>query len=140
MRGVIFSGLLASGALLAGCASTHPADIAEVEKPYQEKTRVQWNSSNLPAVLAIDKASADRTEAGLLCVQLAIRNKTRKDLFVDIRTLFTDGKGFEVEKTNWEPICCTARTVTTYKTVSLGKQVQDYQVIIRDPRKPEPMP
>jgi len=119
---------------LAGCASTHHAHVEGRSNPYQAKGRIQWNSSKLKRTLTIDAAAVDRTESGLLRVRLAIRNKTRQDIFVDIRTLFTDEDGFEKEKTNWEAICCTARTPSQYETVSLGADVHDYQVIIRDPK------
>jgi uncharacterized protein YcfL len=118
-----------------GCASTHPARVEGRIDPFQEKGRVQWNSTNLKSVLRVDNATADRTESGLLRVRLILRNKTRKDIVVDVRTLFTDKQGFEKEQTNWEPIVCTARTQTQYEAVSLGPHVDDYQVIIREPRK-----
>jgi hypothetical protein len=132
--------VLASGFWLAGCASTHQAEVEDRAAPYQAKSRVQWNSTNLKPLLEIDKADAERTADGRLRVRLAIRNQTRKDIWVDIRTLFTEAKGFECEKTNWEPICLTARVDTMYEVFSLGTQVSDYQVIIRDPRKVEAMP
>lgn len=119
---------------MIGCASTHHADVGGEDAPFQAKGRIQWNSSKPKHSLKIDKALADRTDTGLLRVRLILRNKTKKDVFVDIRTLFTDEAGFEKERTNWEPICCTARTQTQYETVSLGPDVHDYQVIIREPK------
>jgi hypothetical protein len=132
--------ILAAGSWLAGCASTHPAEVEDRTAPYQAKTRVQWYSANLKPLLEIDKADVERAADGRLRIRLAIRNQTRKDLWVEIRTLFTDAKGFECEKTNWEPICLTARVDTMYEVFSLGTQVSDYQVIIRDPRTLEDMP
>ena len=120
---------------LSGCATTHPADVDGLESPYQAKGRIQWNSSKIKHSLEIDKASVDRTGNGLLRVRLVLRNKTRKDIVVDIRTVFTDEQGFEKERTNWEPIVCNARTQTPYETVSLGSEVFDYQVIIREPKE-----
>jgi hypothetical protein len=125
---------------ILGCAGTHRAEVEDRPAPYQAKSRVQWYSSNLKPLLEIDKADAERTTDGRLRIRLAIRNQTRKDIWVDIRTLFTDAKGFECEKTNWEPICLTARVDTTYEVFSLGTQVSDYQVVIRDPRKLEATP
>ncbi len=122
--------------LATGCASTHPADVKDVDKPYQQKGRVQWNSSNLKGLLEIEKLDVDRTEeGGLLRVRMTIRNKHKEDIVVDIRTMFTDEKGFEKEATNWEPIICPARTQKDYSAVSLGANVADYQVIIREPKK-----
>ena len=133
IRGVM--GLVAlMGLVTGGCASTETVDVHNRDYPYQQNGRLQWNSSNLKSLLEVEKADADRLDSGLLRVRLVIRNKHREDIFVDVRTVFTDEKGFEKERTNWEPVCCTARTQTTYEVVSLSSQVSDYQVIIRDPK------
>jgi len=140
MRSEFTLGIIGTCLYLAGCARTHPALVDYDPAPYQHQTRVQWNSSGLKSLLAIDKADVERTDTGLLRVRLALRNRTRDNIWVDIRTVFTDEKGFELEKTNWEPFCCTARTVETYETVSLGANARDYQLIIRDPRESKPGP
>lgn len=123
-----------------GCASTHEADVRQGDDPYLEKGRVQWNSSNLEHLLVIEKLAADRTASGLLRVRMILRNKAKEDIWVDVRTTFLDDTRFPKEQTNWEPTCCTARTQTTYEAVSLGSQVADYQIIIRDPRKASDLP
>ena len=124
----------------AGCASTHEAEVNYSDNPYLGKGRIQWNSTSLKSHLDIEKALADRTDSGLLRVRMIVRNRTKHDVWVDVRTTFLDEKGFPREQTNWEPICCTARTQTTYQAVSLGSQATDYQVIIRDPRKQAELP
>ncbi|MBP9026471.1 MAG: hypothetical protein KBH81_10060 [Phycisphaerae bacterium] len=140
MKDIVRACAVFCGLCLAGCASTHPAEINDCPAPYQAKSRVQWYSSNLKSLLEIDKADVQRTPDGRLHLRLAIRNQTRKDIWVDIRTVFTDDRGFEREKTNWEPICLTARVDTTYEVFSLGTQVCDYQIVIRDPRKLDCIP
>ncbi len=120
---------------ICGCASTHSAEVHDRNDPYQAKGRIQWNSSNLKSSLSIDKAVADRTTDGLLRVRMVVRNKTKSDVVVDIRVVYTDKDGFESQRTPWEPIVCTARTQTTFENVSLGSNVDDFQLIIRDPRK-----
>lgn len=127
----------AVGFLLAvGCeATTDPAKIKGVGDPYRQKSRIQWNTSDLKHLLDVEKVEVDRIPEGqLLRVRMILRNKTDKDVVVDIRTLFTDQAGFEKESTNWEPIVCPARTQKDYMAVSLSANVQDYQVIIRDPK------
>jgi len=131
---------LASILVLTACASTHEAEVQRVDGPYGQKGRVQWNDSNLKNLLTIEEAVADRTDGGLLRVRMIVRNRRAEDLWVDVRTTFLDEGGFPKEQTNWEPVCCTARTQTTYQTVSLGSQVADYQVIIRNPRKHDDLP
>jgi len=130
----LFCAVLVS--VLLGCAATHPAEVHRSGTSYQDKSRIQWNSSNLKSVLRIDNAETDREINGLLRIRLVLRNKMKEDIFVDVRTVFTDEKGFEKEKTNWEPICCTARTQSTYEVVSLSPNVADFQIIIRDPKSP----
>jgi len=121
--------------LSPGCAAgTHTAHSKGKGNPFGEKGRIQWNKAGLSHSLRIDKAVADRLPTGLLRIRMIIRNKKSKDIFVDIRTLFTDKDGFELGKTNWEPIACTARTQTQYQVVSLSPNAHDYQIIIRDPK------
>ena len=127
---------IAASALLGACVSSTvgPVMVEGPDRPYQERGHIQWNSAKLKRLLEVDAARADRTETGLLRVRLVFRNKKKRDIVVDVRTLFTDEDGFEKEKTNWEPLICTARTQTQYETVSLGSAAYDYQVIIRDPK------
>ena len=139
MRWMMLSFTVLLGGLL-GCAHTHRMPVRDTEEPYQKRTRVQVESRTIRPLIAVDKAVVEREESGLLRVRLAIRNKTRDDIWVDIRTVFTDEQGLEAEKTNWEPFLCTARTVETYDVRSLGSQVRDYRVLIRDPKESEPMP
>lgn len=127
-------------AWLGGCADTRRVRVRNQERPYQKNSRVQWGSSALESLCDIDKADVQRTRDGRLRIRLAIRNRTSHDLWVDVRTLFTDADGFECEKTNWEPVCLTAKTHTMYEVVSLNSRVADYQIIIRDPRRFEALP
>ena len=139
MRTMLFSFMLLVGGLL-GCAHTHRMPVDDKDQPYQERTRVQVESRKIRPLIAVDKAVVDREPSGLLRVRLALHNITHDDIWVDIRTVFTDEQGLEVEKTNWEPFLCTARTVETFEVRSLGSQVRDYMVLIRDPKESEPKP
>ena len=135
MRRVFAYIMILSSFFLIGCASTTtPAEVMDKESPHLERGRIQWSSSRLRNKLLIETAAADRTDTGLMRLRLIIRNKSRKDVVVDIRVVFLGEDGFEVEKTNWEPVICTARTQTSYEMVSLGANVDDYQIMIRDPR------
>ena len=135
MRRVVTRFMVLSLCLLTGCeATTTPAEVMNKEDSHLDQGRIQWSSSSIRTKLLIENATADRTETGLLRLRLVIRNKSRKDVVVDIRVVFLGEDGFEVEKTNWEPVICTARTQTSYEMVSLGANIDDYQIMIRDPR------
>jgi uncharacterized protein YcfL len=135
MRRVVTRFMVLSLCLLTGCeATTTPAEVMNKEDSHLDRGRIQWSSSSIRSKLLIENATADRTETGLLRLRLVIRNKSRKDVVVDIRVVFLGEDGFEVEKTNWEPVICTARTQTSYEMVSLGANIDDYQIMIRDPR------
>ena len=123
--------------LLVSCATPpRPANIDPVDQPYQEAGRVQYLSRGLSRYAKIvsdpDKI-ADRVD-GLLRVRLEIKNDADRDVVVEIKVTFTDEQGFEREATNWEPVILTRRDITSYSRVSLGRNVYDYRIAIRDPK------
>jgi hypothetical protein len=84
-------------------------------------------------VVRIDPVRDETT--GLLKVILTLRNVTKSNLWIDIRTTFLDDRQHVLEQTNWEPIELNARTVTEYTCASISPKAADYQIIIRKPNK-----
>jgi len=124
--------------LASGCWTMHAVDNKDLKSPYTDvkgkESRFQTAQVNLRRQIKLAKLSADRIDGDLLRVRAAIRNKRKKAIWVDIRTVFIDKEGFEKEATNWEAFCLIERTVTTYEAVSIGSQVYDYVVQLRDPK------
>lgn len=120
---------------LIGCSNTHPANGSKEDGPYLSETRIQFEKGTTKAIVKVVRVDTERIGSGLLKVILTLRNKTKKNLWVDTRTTFLDAKGHVLEQTNWEPILLDARTVSEYTCTSLGNQAADYQIIIRKPKK-----
>ena len=122
--------------LLSGCQSPpKPVSVREIEQPYQQPSRIQYLSHGLSERAEVVRHSAERTESGLLRVRTAFRNHEGRDIVVEIKLTFTDDQGFEKESTNWEPVILGRYDITTYSRASLGSQVADYRLAIRDPKE-----
>ena len=118
-----------------GCAENKPAQLRPESAPYITQGRVQFESSTTKHIVHVVKVDTERTGSGLLKVILTMRNRTKKNLWVDVRTTFLDADGHVLDQSNWEPIMLDARTVSEYTCTSLNSQPADYQVIIRKPKK-----
>ncbi len=126
---------------LVGSCTTTPAKVKKNQASFTEQGRIQFQSSTTEHLITVERADPpERIGRGLLNVVIALRNKTKINLWVDVRTTFLDSRGQILEQTNWEPILLDARTVTEYTCTSLGNQAADYQVIIRKPQKSSGMP
>jgi len=134
MKRQAFFWTVLAGGLLAGCTTT-PAELDPEANPYLEQGRIQFESSTTPSIIHVVRVDAQRTTGGLLKVIVTLRNRTKENLWADIRTTFLDKDRHVLEQTNWESVLLDFRTVTEYTCTSLGPQAADYQVIIRKPKK-----
>jgi hypothetical protein len=121
---------------MSGCtAKTTQAEDGCNEGAYLDQGHVQFESSHSHRYIKVENVDPQRTSNGLLKVTLTLRNLKKQNLWVDIRTTFLDERGHVVEQTNWEPTLLDARTISEYTCTSMGKQVVDYQVVIRRQEK-----
>ena len=72
-----------------------------------------------------------RLGTGQLQVELKIENWRKRDTWCEVQTVFKNARGFEVEKTNWEPILFEGRKVTHYRTNSLSSEPVDFTIFVR---------
>lgn len=117
-----------------GC-TTEQAKMSPEENPYLSQGRIQFESSTTKDIIHVVRVDINRPAGGLLKVIVTLRNRTKDNLWADIRTTFLDADNHVLESTNWEPILLSARTVTEYTCNSLSNQATDYQIIIRKPKK-----
>lgn len=114
---------------MSGCGPYKP----DVNKsPMQETEKVILLDHGLTYYINIVKQKANRLDGGQLEVKMELQNEEDKDVWVDIQTIFRDKDGFELEKTDWEPIMLHRRTVTSFKKNSLNPAAADYRVLIRN--------
>jgi hypothetical protein len=119
-------------ALLAGCGPFRPID--PMSPPVQDTSIITFLDMPLALWLRVAGHQSSRTEGGLLLARMRIENFLDTDRWVDIQVIFRDKDGFEVEKTNWEPIMLQRRRVTDYQINSLSPRPVDYRILVRDPR------
>lgn len=117
-----------------GC-TTEQAKMSPEENPYLSQGRIQFESSTTKDIIHVVRVDINRPAGGLLKVIVTLRNRTKDNLWADIRTTFLDADNHVLESTNWEPIMLDARTVTEYTCTSLSNQAEDCQIIIRKPKK-----
>jgi len=119
--------------LLGACATNYPAGVKDNQNSLLKQGRIQFGGSTMPALIRIERMDPQRVGRGLLRVVLTMRNKTKKNLWVECRTTFLDERKHVLEQTNWEMVLLDARTLSEYTCTSLSKKAADYQVILRKP-------
>lgn len=118
--------VIASGCTGAYTTPSNPDPLMETEHVVLKGFR---NAVSLSAV----KAKKDRLSTGRLRVRLKLFREALKSDFVEIMTVFLDGSGFELEKTNWEPMYLEKGIVTQYEIVSLSADAVDFRTVVRVP-------
>ncbi len=107
----------------------------KVGEPLQYQAKVIAKNFVLRDWLRIAKHKAVRTDGNLLQVKLGIENIKKQDVWSDIQVVFYDQDGFELDKTNWQPLLLIGKQITFYETVSLSGRAYDYTVFLRNPRQ-----
>ena len=116
--------------LMIGSCGPYRAD--KNPDPLQETERVVLLDHVLKRYLNIVKSKTERLPGGQLNVKIAIENEENSDIWADVRVIFRDADGFEIETTNWEPVQFHRRKVTTFAKNSLNASAQDYRILIRN--------
>ncbi len=129
--------LLVATALLAGCSDASAPIRGVAGLPVQQTAKVITKDAALKRKARLVQLKVERTEADLLRVRLGILNHDDDSLWIDIQVLFYDADGFELEKTNWQPLLLQTDQVTYFDTVSLSSQARDYNVFLRNARETE---
>jgi hypothetical protein len=129
-RTLVVTGVLL--ALVAGCGPFRP--IEPMSPPVQDTSAITFIDFPLAMWLRVAGHQGTRIEGGLLQTRMRIENFLDVDRWVDVQVIFRDKDGYEVEKTNWEPVLLQRRRVTEHKTNSLNARSTDYRILIRDPK------
>jgi hypothetical protein len=82
--------------------------------------------------IRVVRQRARRLDSGLLEVQVSFENAAKYDIWADVQCIFKDGQGFEIEKTNWQPMLFTKGAVTDYRVNSMNNLAEDYQIFLRN--------
>lgn len=118
--------------LLVGAPACGPYRPEVNTNPMQSTEKVVLLDYALARYLNVVRHKGGHLEAGQLEVNLEIENEENNDVWADVQVIFRDKDGFELEKTNWEPVQFHRRTVTTFKRNSLSAKADDYRILIRN--------
>ncbi len=119
--------------VLTACGPFRPMEA--MTPPVQEDSTITFLDLPLKLWLRIPSHQASRTDTGLLRARLKIENFLDSDRWVDVQIIFRDKDGFEVEKSNWEPIMLHRRRVTDYQINSLSAKPVDYRILVREAKQ-----
>ena len=114
----------------AGCGPFVPQE--PLSRPIQEDNVITFLDLPLTLWLRVAAHQSSRLDSGLLQARMRIENFLDTDRWVDIQVIFRDKDGFEVEKTNWEPVMLHRRRVTDYQINSLSPKPVDYRILVRE--------
>jgi uncharacterized protein YcfL len=83
-------------------------------------------------MIAVDEQHADRTPQGKLKALSNVRNRTNKDLNIQVQTVFRDEGGFSIgDDTSWDTLVLTANETRTVSATSTTRKAVRFTVRIR---------
>lgn len=138
MRNFIKAGLwpvvlVVASAVMAGC-EPKPIKGSE-ETPLEHREKVIGKDFAIRRYFRVANLKAFRTPTDLLQVKLELQNTEDDDIWCDIQVVFYGADGFELEKTNWQPLLLLEEQVTHYETMSLSNKAVDFTILLRNPRE-----
>jgi len=108
-----------------------PYRLSQNSKPLQEKEQIvaiDLALTNLNVVKHIGRVD----EQGRMTVQVELENEKNKDIWTDIQVIFRDDKGFELERSSWEPFMAHRKTVSMFEKMAMKPGAKDYRILIRN--------
>lgn len=118
--------------ILTACGQFRPIEPTYQAVQEEKDTIVVFLDLPLKLWVRVPSHQSARLDSGLLQTRIKIENFLDSDRWVDIQVIFRDKDGFEVEKTNWEPIFLHRRKVSDYQINSLSPKPTDYRILIRE--------
>jgi uncharacterized protein YcfL len=118
--------------LLASCATEGPyVPAGRDESPEVENTTVIMDEE-ISKMIAVDEQHAERTPQGKLKSLSNVRNRTNKDLNIQVQTVFRDEGGFSIgDDTSWDTLVLTANETRTVSATSTTRKAARFTVRIR---------
>lgn len=127
--------VIALGATACGSRSKAP-DVARFDDKAVGAAGAVVNvlDRDLRSRVGAEIADAQRLPDGRLRIRVNLRNATRKDLNVLVRTVFKDGKSLSVgDETEWDFLYLGPQQIQTYTAESRLADVGTYTVEVRRP-------
>ncbi|HEY8965804.1 MAG TPA: YcfL family protein [Candidatus Methylacidiphilales bacterium] len=133
--------LSALGAVLvlaSGCVEGPVAPAGNDASPEAVHAPVTLLDTDLEDVVAVDVIRAGKNTNGLLAVQANVRNRTDRDVVVQVQTLFYDENGLVLysepgNETAWTTLTLGANATIPYRSQALSNAAKRYTLHIRRP-------
>ena len=114
-----------------GCHGPYKAKSDEKEALEHRETVVLMDK-DLEKWLRIDTQKADYTADGRLQAYCELRNRTKKDMVIQVQTIFKDERGMALgDMTNWETIMIPKHAIHYYEATALSSEARRYGIRIK---------
>ena len=115
----------------AGCHGPYKAKSDKKEALEHTETVVLMDKE-LKKKIRIDAQDASYADDGRLQAYCEIRNRTKKNLVIQVQTVFKDENNLALDDmTNWETIVIPPSAIHYYKTISMTPEARRYGIRIK---------
>lgn len=136
-RCAIAAALVAALSACGGKSRGPDVPVSEPKAYEQSKAAVNLLDSKLKGKIASEVQRAEPTPDGRTLVTVNLRNRTKKDLHVQYRTVFKDSQGISTgDQSAWSNLYFSPQQVQTVRTESKKPGSQLTTVEVRLPPKP----
>lgn len=127
---------------LIGCASVPSVPSHDSTTPEASGAKVVLLDEGLRDMLAVDKVRSGLSGNKLLVVEADLRNRTGRDLEVQVQTLYRDENGNPLyyqngNETAWTSFVISASSTTPYRSQALSPLAKQFTIRIRLLHRPE---
>jgi|GEM_PF-958231 len=126
--------LVTFGLLMVGCHGPYKAKKDEQES-LEHRKKVVLMDHKLRRWLRIDAVQVRHTDSGILEAYCEIRNRQRKNVVVQVQTVFKDEDGTALEDmTNWQTVVIPQSSIYYYTATAMTDQAKDYVIRLKLPK------
>jgi len=124
--------------LASGCAEGPILPVANPKSPEAVHAPVSLLDADLEDVIAVDIIRAGKNPEGLLAVQANIRDRTDKDVAIQVQTVFYDELGLVLysepgNETPWTTVILSTNGTVPYRAQALNNAAKRFTIHIRRP-------
>ena len=122
----------------AGCAEGPIVPVGDPKSPEAVHAPVTLLDTDLEDVIAVDVLHVGKNANGLLSVQANVRDRTDKDVVIQVQTLFYDDLGTLLysqpgNETPWTTLTLTTNGTVPYQAQALSNEAKRFTIHVRRP-------
>lgn len=134
MKGIMIVAAILAAAMAFGC--THgpyaPRTYKSGTTSMEHTSKVIFTDKGLSKDMRVVDVSSAVQPDGRLKVNAELENSTGKTMVIQVQTQFRGAQGVLSEDvTNWHTIVVAPHSSTSYQTVSMSSQAQDYVIRVK---------